>query len=260
MRLFYFTPILFSLTVLLSCNNRKTNNDNGKNSNSEKIQALKKFYYPFDELANDGLVYEYVDDSLGAVVDYWLFKTVKDEAGDRFLIGAGYNALFEQRYFSREWIVANGTILKDYRFIQTDNATKISKVRPAVIEESVIFPFDPVKDNSLAYRFRIKFNVLPDTAMNYDLVRDRKFDKFLEYDFNGKKIAAVQFKAKEYIEAKDSINGGHWTINSEMTEIYAEGIGLVYTEKKGKGANFKNRLNKRMTPKEFESLQITKNK
>jgi hypothetical protein len=248
----YLTYFIVIALLLSSCNNTE-NKESQKTTND--IQALKKFYYPFDELSGDGLVYEYVDDEKGEVVDYWLFKTVKDEAGDPYLIGTGYDARFEQRYFSREWIVANGTILKDYIFMQTDSASNKSMLRPAKIEESVIFPFSPTSDTSLAYRFRIKFSLMPDTAMVYDLVRDRKFDKFLDYEFEGKKIKAVQFVAKEYIEARDSINGGHWTVNSEMKEIYAEGIGLVYSEKKGQGANFKNRLKRRLKVEEFMKLQ-----
>lgn len=253
--------IFAALAVLSlnSCGNEKNNAHTNDNKVADSLQPLKKFYFPFDELS-DGSVYEYVDDSMGVAVDYWLYKTVKDEAGDRFLIATGYDAFFEQRYFSREWIVANGTILKDYLFMQPDSATKKSVVRPAKIEENIIFPFNPVKDTSLAYRFRIKFSLLPDTAMSYDLVRNRKFDKYLDYEFEGKKLSAVQFSADEYIEAKDSINGGHWNINSKMIEIYAEGIGLVYKEKTGKGANFKNRLKRRMTPAEFEKLQGAKNK
>lgn len=247
--------LTYFLAVLFALNSCKYKDNKQSQLITNELQALKKFYYPFDELSADGLVYEYVDDSMGAVVDYWLFKTVKDEAGDPYLIGTGYDARFEQRYFSREWIVANGTILKDYIFMQTDSASNKSMLRPAKIEESVIFPFSPTSDTSLAYRFRIKFSLLPDTAMVYDLVRDRKFEKFLDYEFEGKKIKAVQFVAKEYIEARDSINGGHWSVNSEMKEIYGEGIGLVYSEKKGQGANFKNRLKRRMNPLEFMKLQ-----
>jgi hypothetical protein len=243
---------------LNSCANKKNNDQTNDDKVADSLQPLKKFYFPFDELS-EGLVYEYVDDSTGFTVDYWLYKTVKDEAGDRFLIATGYDAFFEQRYFSREWIVANGTILKDYLFMQPDSVTKKSVVRPAKIEENVIFPFNPVKDTSLAYRFRIKFSLLPDTAMNYDLVRNRKFDQYLDYEFEGKKLPAVQFSADEFIEAKDTIKeGGHWNINSKMIEIYAEGIGLVFKEKRGAGANFKNRLKRRMTPTEFEKLQGAK--
>ena len=244
---------LFSLILVLAACNTKTE------QKSSVDQSLKKFYFPLSELSADGLVYEFVDDSLGVAVDYWLYKTVKDNAGDLFLIATGYDALFEQRYFSREWVVADGTILKDYQFMQTDSATSRSIVTPAKIEENIIFPFNPTKDSTKAYRFRMKFSLPPDTAMQYDLVRDRKFDKFLDYDFEGKKINAVQFSSTEYVTAIDRTNGGHWDINSEMIEIYAEGIGLVYKEKKGKGANFKQRLKRRISPDEFSKLKSNNN-
>jgi hypothetical protein len=204
--------------VLSACNN--------ENKNAKKIeyQSLKKFYYPLEELKGDGLVYEYYNDSLGLVTDYWLYKTVKDDAGDLFLIAAGYNAIFEQQYFSRQWIVADGTILKDYQFMTTDSASGKSIITPAKIEDNVYFPYNPTQDSSKAYRFRMKFALPPDTALQYDLVRDRKFDKFLEYEYEGKKLPAAQF-------------------------------GLVYIEKSGNGVNFKQRLKRRISPDEFINLQ-----
>ena len=102
---------LFSLLLVLAVCSTKNE------QKSSVDQSLKKFYFPLSELSADGLVYEFVDDSLGVAVDYWLYKTVKDNAGDLFLIATGYDALFEQRYFSREWVVADGTILKDYQFM-----------------------------------------------------------------------------------------------------------------------------------------------
>lgn len=256
MRLLIFPTLLL---LFFSCNSNKDQSSTSK-TDTVSPQALKKFYYPLEELSEDGLVYVYIDDSVKAPADYWLFKTVKDEAGNLFLIGNSYDAKLEQRYFSREWIVANGIILKDYHFIQTDSLSGKSIVRPAKIDENVVFPFNPTNDSSMAYRFRIKFSLLPDTAMNFDLVRDRKFERYTEYEYRDTKLKAVEFSAKEYIEAKDSINGGYWTINSEMKEIYAEGIGLVYIEKKGPGANFRYRLEKRISPDEFLKLSDSKNK
>jgi len=241
--------LFFSVMVLSACNNEN------KNEKQVEYQSLKKFYYPLEELKGDGLVYVYYNDSLGLVTDYWLYKTVKDDAGDLFLIAAGYNAIFEQQYFSRQWIVADGTILKDYQFMTTDSASGKSIITPAKIEDNVYFPYNPTQDSSKAYRFRMKFALPPDTALQYDLVRDRKFDKFLEYEYEGKKLPAAQFSSKEYINASDRINGGNFDIKSEIKEIYALGIGLVYIEKSGNGVNFKQRLKRRISPDEFINLQ-----
>ena len=86
--------ILFCFLVFLfSCNNAEKKEDRLEGD----IQALKKYYFPLDELSEDGLVYEYAEDSTGLKMDYWLYKSVKDEAGDRFLIGTNYDASFEQK-------------------------------------------------------------------------------------------------------------------------------------------------------------------
>ena len=57
---------LFSLILVLAACNTKTE------QKSSVEQSLKKFYFPLSELSADGLVYEFVDDSLGVAVDYWL--------------------------------------------------------------------------------------------------------------------------------------------------------------------------------------------
>ncbi len=222
-------------------------------SSGEALQLLKKFYYPFDAL-DDGMVYEYVDEKSGALVGYWFYKTVKDSMGDRYLLGVRYNVFFEQEQFSKEWIVANGTILKDYHFIQKDSVSDKALIRPAEIEENVIFPFEAVTDSSLAYRFRLKFSLLPDSSTLYNLVRDRKFSRYIDYEFEGKSYKAVEFKSKEYLNVHNPVEGGNWDIESEMIEIFAEGIGLVYTAKKSDAVNYTHRLKRRLNTQEFEAL------
>jgi hypothetical protein len=254
----YIRCILFCLLVFsFSCESAKIKTEDKLEGD---IQALKKFYFPLDELSEDGLVYEYAEDSVGLKMDYWLYKSVKDEAGDRFLIGTNYDATFEQKQFSREWIVSNGTILKDYLFFQFDSISKKSSVRAAKIEESVVFPFSPTQDSDKVYRFRLKYSVLPDTNVIYDLVRNRKFDKFTEYEFEGKKIPAVQFICQEFYDATNYKEGGTWTAKSTIKEIYAKGLGLVYKERKGEAPNYVSRLKRRISPDDFIKMQGLKTK
>ena len=250
--------IVFAL-VIGSCKSDNSKKSNENKSMNDSLQVLKKFYYPIDSL-EEGLVYEYVDDSTGFTYDYWLYKTVRDDAGDKFLIGTGYDAFFEQRYFSREWIVANGTVQKDYLFMQTDSSTGKSAIRPATIVSDVLYPFSPVKDSSMAYRFRIKFSLLPDTALQYDLTKDRLFDSYSTYNFNGKELKTAIFKINEHMEAADRTkDGGHWDLKSELKEIYAEGIGLVFKERKSKVLNSRIRLKSIMSIEEFQKKQKSKN-
>jgi hypothetical protein len=247
------------MIFLFSCKNNITESKIDTKKNSDSLQVLKKFYYPLDSL-EEGLVYEFVDDSTGYTYDYWLYKTVKDDAGDKFLIGTGYDAFFEQRYFSREWIVANGTLQKDYLFMQLDSVTGKSVVRPSTIVSDALFPFNPTNDSSMAYRYRIKFSLLPDTALQYDLIKDRRFDSYSTFKFNGKELRTAVFKINEKMEAADiTKDGGHWDLNSDITEIYAEGIGLVYKERKSKVLNSKVRLKRIMSVEEFQKIQKSQN-
>mgnify|MGYP001083731001 FL=1 len=130
-----------------------------------------------------------------------------------------------------------------------------SVIRPAKIEESVVFPFEAITDTSLAYRFRMKFSLLPDTATHYDLLRDRKFGKYMQYSYDEQDRKAVQFNTKEYIDVHNSAEGGSWQLNSSMTEIFAEGIGLVYTSKQSDGVNYTHRLKRRFSMEAFIKMK-----
>jgi hypothetical protein len=245
-------PLLFFMFLLLfACNGVK------KNTGEKEIQSLRKFYFPIEELMGDGLVYEYLDDSLKVVADYTLYKTVKDEAGDLFLVAARYNGLFEQTYVSSVWIAAEGTILKDYQFIETDSISGKSIVTPAKIEENIYFPFKSSPDSGKIYRYTMSVTLPSDSALNIDIVRERKFDKFLEYEFDGQKRAAVQFIGTDYQSVFDAKNkGADLKTSSEIKEIYAAGIGLVFIEQKVGATYYRNRLNRRISPDEFLKIQI----
>ena len=141
--LVYFS--IFLLSTLFACQERTTTINPEGISSQEEVQQLKKFYYPIDSLG-DGMVYEYVDEQTGSTVGYWHYNTIKDEAGNRYLIGSNYSPFFEQEQFSREWIVATGTILKDYQFIQLDSISMKSVIRPAKIEESVVLAIENRKN------------------------------------------------------------------------------------------------------------------
>lgn len=192
---------------------------------------LKPYYYPLDSL-KDGWVYEYANKESMTVVYYWSFKVVKDEAGDRYLIGVRYNPFFEQDQFSREWIVANGTISKDYKMFLKDSISGKAQTYTAKISENVVFPFEAVQDSVMAYRFECALRLPPDTNVVTKLTRDRKFKEFSTYDLHGEKVDVAVFSNKDYYDIEDTKNGGFWNVEKEVTEIYAKDIGLVYQAEK----------------------------
>lgn len=217
-----------------------------------KALDLRPYYYPLEKLT-DGLVYEYIDENTGQISDYWLFRLVKDDAGDKFLISAGYNAKGEQTQYSREWVVANGTILKDYKFYTTDSTSGKSIVSETKIEENIIFPFSPTKDSTEKYRLRLIFSIFPDTALKYDMVKDRYYAGDTLISFLNQKEKVAHFKAREYFVLEDKVNGGHWKTSSEIDEFYAQNIGLVYSYKKVADTELKRKLNKILSVEEFNA-------
>ncbi|MCH2046747.1 MAG: hypothetical protein MK212_21715 [Saprospiraceae bacterium] len=213
--------------LALACENDPSNN----HTPELETVNLKPYYYPLDSL-QDGWVYEYADQASKIVTHYWFFKVVKDEAGDRYLVAVRYNGFFEQDQISREWIVANGTISKDYKILVRDSLTGIAEAYTADISENVVFPFEAVKDTNLAYRFECSFSLPPDTNIINKLTRDRKFREFSTYNLHGDEVDVAVFQNKDFYDIEDVANGGFWTVEKEVTEIYAKGIGLVYQAEK----------------------------
>jgi hypothetical protein len=245
-----YLRILFLLIIpvsfFLSCQPNQSENP--------KLDGLKAYYYPVNEL-EDGLVYVYENTTLNNQPEYWLHKTVYDEAGNQFLVSSKYNLLFNQTYMIREWIVADGSLIKDYRIFQQDSATDKSIISTATINQNVRYPFKAVKADSLAYRFNLDFKILPDTSTEYKITIDRRFDKGLKYFWEGDSLDAVQFSCTEYRSMQNNTAGGAWDETSKSVEIYVKGIGLVYKDSDSKAFPYQNILKKRISMDEFLALQ-----
>ncbi len=245
--------LLAKLFLLSACTSTNVEKEEEQNKD-ESYQMLKDYYYPVDDLA-EGMVYIYENKKMNNQPDYWLYKTVYDEAGNQFLVATQYNLFFDQRQMLREWVVADGTILKDYRFFQKDTASGKVLGSQATIQENVIFPFKAVDDQDLAYRFQLKFSILPDTAVEYKITRDRKFDKYLKYEYNGEELDAVQFKSIEYTSVENDVEGGSWDMQANLVEIYAKGLGLVYKSSDSKALPYEIQLKERISVQDFEAMQ-----
>ncbi|MCP4441010.1 MAG: hypothetical protein GY810_18970 [Aureispira sp.] len=224
--LFYLLALSF---LWVSC--ETTPADTEPINNEPETFNLKPYYYPIDSL-QDGWVYEYANKESMVVSYYWYFKVVNDEAGDRYLVGVRYNPFFEQDQLSREWIVANGTISKDYKMFLKDSVSGKSQPYTAQISQNVVYPFEAVQDSAMAYRFECTLSLPPDTNVVTKLTRDRKFKEFSTYDLHGEQVDVAVFNNKDYYDIEDVKNGGFWNVEKEVTEIYAKDIGLVYLSEK----------------------------
>ena len=218
---------------------------------------IKAYYFPIKAL-EEPLVYEYVDDSTGQT-DYWLYNTVYDQAGNQFLLGTNYNQKGEQQQFFRSQILADGAILKDYRFFQTDSSGK-SHTSSAKIKEPVLYPFKPTQAEGQVYRYWVNFSIAPDTAVVYDIVRNRTLSKEQPtFVWKGQKLPAIQLDVEEFSETHDHVNGGHWKMQGQRQEIYAKGLGLVYIKNISDGARQHSRLKQRLSKEELEARFKGKN-
>ena len=246
-----FSALVLSLFLFSACQPQAPKNEEHPVTELE-ANNIKAYYFPIKAL-EEPLVYEYVDDSTGQT-DYWLYNTVYDQAGNQFLLGTNYNQKGEQQQFFRSQILADGAILKDYRFFQTDSSGK-SHTSSAKIKEPVLYPFKPTQAEGQVYRYWVNFSIAPDTAVVYDIVRNRSLSKEQPtFSWEGQELAAIQLDVEEFSETHDSINGGHWKMQGQRQEIYAEGLGLVYIKNISDGARQHSRLKRRLRKEEFEAL------
>jgi hypothetical protein len=224
--------ILAHLGACSSNPNDKPIANNNKASTAYPTDTLKSYYYPLKDL-EDGLVYEYAYSSNQQTAYYWFLKQVKDEAGNWSLVGTRYGANFETEALTRERVYPNGTAYELYQFVVLDTATGKDNIYPHNISQPTAFPFEIPAKQGQAYRFQSKFNLPPDLTMNYEFTRDRQFSKFLEFDYQQKKQAAVEFVGYDYLTLNDTTNGGFFKLDSaDMKEIYVQNIGLVQIERK----------------------------
>lgn len=214
------------------------------------------YYFPVEAL-KQGKVYEYslMQDSAAFVTHYWLLQTEEDAKGQTFLIWKRYNPFFEQDQYIKEWIVKDGVVTVAYEMFIKDTATQISTRYVNKVEENIVFPFEASLDTNMAYRFSCALTLPPD-FVTVRLIRDRQFSQPLVYPYQGKKVPAVAFACTDLYDLEDKEEGGYWEQKTASVEIYAEGIGLVYTEEKKEGKSSTiNQLTHIYTLEEFEVLK-----
>ena len=228
-----FNYIYFVLfCYLCACQTAIQQNPAPNNSASNyPIDTLKSYYYPLKDL-QEGLIYEYAYQSTQQTAYYWFLKTVTDEAGHWNLVGTRYGANFETEALSTERVYPNGTAYELYQFVILDTPTQKDKIYPHRIAQPTAFPFEIPAKKEQSYRFQSQFNLPPDMTMNYEFTRDRRFSQFLNFDYQQKKQAAVEFLGYDYLTLNDTTNGGFFKLDSaNIKEIYVQNIGLVYTER-----------------------------
>lgn len=210
---------------------------------------IESFYYPIDDLAENGRVYEYVSalpDSMSGY--YWQLKVVEKD-GAKLLIANNINPQFEVSQQSIEKIVSNGTVLQQYTLFQKDSFGNAKPIE-AAIQSNGFFPFE-VSDSNGVFMYSVKWEDPFKPNHTTTLIRNRRFQKDTVYNYEGNNIPSILFKINDLID--DDYNG-HLEIKYQGREIYAKGIGLVYTEKLINGRKFAYQLKNSLALDQFEAL------
>lgn len=248
-----YAGVTILVLMLLSCQDPQSTTTEAENPN------IKSFYYPIDEL-EETQVYEYVVVHEGKeyLSHYWSLKKEQDEtSGNIYLISEGYDQNFEKNQYTKELIVHDGVLAKEYNLYQFDSASQTHKTYPNKLIQNIVYPFFPSLDSVMAYRYECEMQLPPD-FLTVKLLRDRKFTGFEDYVFNDKKLEAATFSANELYDIENKEEGGFWKQEKVTKEIYAKGVGLVQKESQTQGDPIKEitRLSNIYTWSEFEKLKM----
>lgn len=187
---------------------------------------LKPYYLPIEELAEDGLVYEYraVGESLDPPY-YWYYRLVEQDTGT-FMASMNYNENFVPSQLARDELVESGVLLQDYYLFDTDSNDLQIQV-PAEVGSPNVFPFVTSGVGSV-YVFSITYSMPADSGTVTTLYRNRQYMGDTTVVFQGEEYHAIHFYVRELVDIE---NEGHTEHEFDGMEIYAKGIGLVYSRK-----------------------------
>jgi hypothetical protein len=250
---------LFVLLFFVACQPQTSEPDPVVDTPPDTANSFftKPYYFPVDDL-QEGNVYEYsiLQDSNTFLAYYWFLQSQKGEQGEDFLIWKRYNPLFEQDQYIKEWLVKDGVVTTEYELFARDSSQSLQRYINEV-EQNIVYPFEAALDSNLAYRFACTMTLPPD-FVTVRLVRDRRFLQAMEYVYKGRELPAIAFSCTDLYDLEDKAEGGFWEQKEMSIEIYAEGIGLVYTESKTEGeqASELTVLTNIYTVQEFEALKV----
>lgn len=191
---------------------------------SEEKGEYEQFYFPYESL-EDGLIYEYESTRDTAGVEYWFYKSLKDDQGWH-LTGTYYDAYFQIRQFFREEIYSNGSVMVDYFLYQPDSLGEVTRF-DANIKAANGFPF-ALKDTNSVLLFDLEWTLNEEPLHKISLTRNRQYREKTTFAFQGRREPAVVFDLRERVDDEQE---GHLETEYTGMEVYAKGIGLVYYRK-----------------------------
>ncbi len=211
----------------------------------EDYKNIESYYLPYKTFT-EKTVYVYetaLNDSLGNY--YWVYR-FEDKGKGKRIYSARYNNQFIADQLSEEEVVENGTKMRAYTLIKTDSSG-MQNIDVEIVNGNY-FPFK-VKDSLGIFLYSMKWKEPSDTTHKTSLVRNRRFLKDTTWTFDSKTLPAVVFETKDLL---DDDHEGHLEIQYNGTEVYAQGIGLVFQQKLVGGKPIAFRLKSRMSLQELE--------
>jgi hypothetical protein len=189
---------------------------------------IRDYYFPLTQLREKPMVYEYEFKTKDTTVHlYSYFQTVVQGDSISF-VGTDYDPNFQVMMMRREEMLINGMKLKDLRYYGSDSLGKAIEMM-ATVKGGAVFPFE-VKDSNGVFINIIHYKDPKDSTHETTLTRNLRFLRTTTYDYKNQKYEALEFEKSEEQAERDLKQGG-WQHVFKIKEIYAKGLGLVYSKR-----------------------------
>jgi hypothetical protein len=189
---------------------------------------IREYYYPLTQLREKPMVYEYEFKTRDTSFHlYTYFQTVVQGDSISF-VGTDYDPNFQVMMMRREQMLSNGMKLQDLRYYGSDSTGKAIEMK-ASVTGGAVFPFE-VKDSNGIFINIIKYRDPKDSTHETTLTRNLRFLRTTTYDYKNQKYEALEFEKKDEQAERDLKQGG-WQHVFKVNEIYAKGLGLVYSKR-----------------------------
>jgi hypothetical protein len=189
---------------------------------------IREYYYPLTQLRDKPMVYEYAfktrDTSFRL---YSYFQTVVQGDSISF-VGTDYDPNFQVMMMRREQMLSNGMKLQDLRYYGSDSTGKAIEMK-ALVTGGAVFPFE-VKDSNGVFINIIKYRDPKDSTHETTLTRNLRFLRTTTFNYKNQKYEALEFEKNEE-QAEHDLKQGGWQHVFKIKEIYAKGLGLVYSKR-----------------------------
>lgn len=191
----------------------------------EEPRSIQEFYFPIDEL-EEGLVYEYRGEHPNDPPFYWYYLSFLQDTAT-FLTGTYYDYEFNPFQIIREERKEDGMIIRQSFLYETDSLGYQQQVEVEVVQASQ-FPF-LLKSAHPVIVQESQWSMPADSGAVTTLIRNRQFMGDTTVIIDGQSYDAVKFYVRELIDIEQE---GHLEYEYDGEELYARGIGLVFTERR----------------------------